>query len=452
MTASSKPRMAVLLVEDDPATQALIPISFEDVDIDVDVVATMFDALEMLALAPKAYRAVIVDLNLPDIHGPDSIHLIVSAVSVPIVVFSGQTDEGVQQRCLELGAAAVVSKDDGPERLAVVVSDVLATANPALNPMPEAIRASAVSADFEALVSRTLRFLQAQIPMGAWMFTRVQGNDWVVLDVVGDDYELGEGTVLRWDDSFCSRMVNGDGPRIALEPQSIAAYRDAPVAKQLSISTYIGLPIAIADVGLFGTLCGISPDLLTTSIATATPFLDHTAELLSGVLALDLQRDRLERRLTVAKLASMTDTLTGLPNRRAFELLIRVEEARCKRYGSSAAVVSIDLDGLKTTNDTLGHAAGDQLIIEAAHALDKAKRSSDVAFRVGGDEFALLAPECASDALSMLVDRYEQALQTGGIAASLGGAVRSPSGTLEDTIKEADMEMYRVKGRRRTLA
>ncbi len=437
--------LSVLLVEDDPATQELVRAQLAPVGIAIDPVSTMFDALEILALEPGMYRCVVVDLGLPDTGGVDSIDNVITATAAPVVVFSGSTDPRVREKVVAHGAAAFVSKDEGTDRLAEVITDASSGTAPKLAGLPEAVRASAVSGDYEAVVARTLRFLNRQIPMGTWMFTRVQGDDWVVLDAVGEDYDILAGTVLRWSDSFCSRMVEGAGPRITLEPDSVQAYRDAPVARQLDIGTYIGLPLAIEGLGLFGTLCGISPDVVQVPFGIIEPYLSNLGEVLSAAVALDLERDRLQRRLDLAKIASTSDTLTGLPNRRAFDLMHRVEEARCRRYGSSAAVLVIDLDGLKDVNDSQGHDAGDRLLAATGRALSSAKRAADMAFRIGGDEFAVLATECREEGLPGLIARFRGALDDAGVAASVGGAVRRPDSTMLAAIATADERMYAEK-------
>ena len=218
---------------------------------------------------------------------------------------------------------------------------------------------------------------------------------------------------------------------------------------QLDIETYVGLPLAIEGEGLFGTLCGIDPERSSVPLDTLEPFLLHIADLLTTALALDLERDRLQRRLDLAKVASRTDALTGLPNRRAFDLLLKLEEARCRRFGSSATILVMDLDGLKVRNDTEGHAAGDGYLRAAGAALSSVVRASDMAFRIGGDEFAVIAAP-APAVPETLVSRVNKALATGGVEASVGIATRRPDESLDDVLSRADERMYDLKRRRST--
>lgn len=91
------------------------------------------------------------------------------------------------------------------------------------------------------------------------------------------------------------------------------------------------------------------------------------------------------------------DVLTPLLNRRAFERELVRAMAFCRRYGSPACLLYLDLDGFKAVNDTLGHQAGDEAIRKVADLLTANIRESDVAARLGGDEFALLLFQAGAD-------------------------------------------------------
>src|SRR5439155_73635 len=87
------------------------------------------------------------------------------------------------------------------------------------------------------------------------------------------------------------------------------------------------------------------------------------------------------------------DSLTSLPNRREFDRLFARELERSSRYAEIFSLAILDLDFFKELKDTRGHAAGDALLRQAAETLQAACRASDVAARIGGDEFGLLLPE-----------------------------------------------------------
>ena len=115
--------------------------------------------------------------------------------------------------------------------------------------------------------------------------------------------------------------------------------------------------------------------------------------------------------------------------------------------------MSIDLDGLKYTNDTHGHDAGDALLRGAAKALHSAIRAHDTVARTGGDEFALLAAECAAEDVPAVVARVTDEFAEAGIEASIGFGVRRPGGGgLDAAWRAADVGMYRSKADRKASA
>jgi diguanylate cyclase (GGDEF)-like protein len=108
----------------------------------------------------------------------------------------------------------------------------------------------------------------------------------------------------------------------------------------------------------------------------------------------------------VYKLAAL-DQLTGLYNRRSGEQRLAEEIERAERHGRPLTVLLTDLDGLKQVNDELGHAAGDTMLRGFADRLLKAIRGSDLAVRLGGDEFMVLLPECRPDEVRHVLARLE---------------------------------------------
>jgi diguanylate cyclase (GGDEF)-like protein len=141
------------------------------------------------------------------------------------------------------------------------------------------------------------------------------------------------------------------------------------------------------------------------------------------------------------------DQLTDLHNRRGWVTALEHEDTRCRRYGSAASILVIDLDGLKQVNDTSGHAAGDELIALCAAVLHATSRPGDTVARTGGDEFAVLAVECDAISLRALEARFRTQLRAAGVSAAIGGATRLPDEHLADTWMRADTSMYEDKRR-----
>jgi diguanylate cyclase len=148
------------------------------------------------------------------------------------------------------------------------------------------------------------------------------------------------------------------------------------------------------------------------------------------------------------------DSLTRLPNRALFHDRISHALARIERRAQVLALVFIDLDGFKDVNDSLGHAAGDQLLRLVADRLRVCVRSADTVARLGGDEFAVLLEDLAdTQQASLVADRIVQSLSAPfvvhghdvTISASVGIALNSPGDDVESLIRNADVAMYTVK-------
>jgi diguanylate cyclase (GGDEF)-like protein len=117
---------------------------------------------------------------------------------------------------------------------------------------------------------------------------------------------------------------------------------------------------------------------------------------------------------------SRTDPLTSLRNRRGFDEALKQLQATAQRYQRPLSLILIDLKNLKQINDQHGHPAGDQRLQQIAQTLEKQKRTSDVAARIGGDEFALLLPETDEQQAQQALQRIQHQLEQQGIAIHYG--------------------------------
>jgi len=145
------------------------------------------------------------------------------------------------------------------------------------------------------------------------------------------------------------------------------------------------------------------------------------------------------------------DPLTRLLNRRAFNQRLSSEVERSNRYGHPLALVLCDLNGFKALNDAHGHAAGDAALERVGGLLLAAIRTIDDAFRIGGDEFALLLPETSAEDARTVIERVARELEqdpaTDGLTAGFGVAVCPADGRdPERLFRAADAAMYHAKG------
>jgi diguanylate cyclase (GGDEF)-like protein len=147
---------------------------------------------------------------------------------------------------------------------------------------------------------------------------------------------------------------------------------------------------------------------------------------------------------------AVLDPLTGLHNRRSGEQRLAVEISRSQRHGRPLTIVMLDLDGLKSLNDQFGHATGDLLIKFFAEHLMKAIRGSDLAVRLGGDEFLLILPECRPEEVRHILVRltgikFQFDEQLRSVIFSAGWTNYKSGDVVDELLKRADGALYANK-------
>jgi diguanylate cyclase (GGDEF)-like protein len=220
---------------------------------------------------------------------------------------------------------------------------------------------------------------------------------------------------------------------------------------------YAGAPL-IAPLGTpFGTISVLDRASrgLTESQVTA---LRSLARQIVRQCALEQENTALRRANVRLAEISMTDALTGVANRRAFDERLEAEEMRTRQTGETFSLLMMDVDNFKRFNDRHGHLAGDQALARIANTLRSNNRSSDLLARYGGEEFALILPQTRAEVAAAVAERLRAAVEAAEmpcqpITLSIGvAAYDRPRGT-SGLIAAADQALYAAKsaGRNRVI-
>jgi len=195
---------------------------------------------------------------------------------------------------------------------------------------------------------------------------------------------------------------------------------------------------------------GIATYLLESEQRLVSKLRQRTVEL-----ELTLQHLRRTREdLDAAEIRAMTDPLTGLYNRRAFEHHLSLIEGGSRREAPQVVLLLLDLDRFKEINDHHGHPAGDQVLRTVARMLERATRSTDLPFRIGGDELAVLAMGANAEegellARRILTDITAEPVLFGAdripVSVSIGGTIFLPGEPYSQALKRADQALYEAK-------
>jgi len=215
---------------------------------------------------------------------------------------------------------------------------------------------------------------------------------------------------------------------------------------------------------LFGSLNLASGDGSRYTRHHATDFHGRLASVAAVCLENAINRERL-------LLSGLTDILTGWHNRRYLQRRLPEEVARAGRYRQPLSALLLDVDHFKRVNDSYGHPAGDQVLRDVASRVKHVLRTSDVAVRYGGEEFAVLLPQTALDDAARMAERIRHTVATGpfpikegneldvtvsiGVAEVRPGVMATDMAVLgEQLLSWADGALYRAKseGRNRVMS
>lgn len=274
------------------------------------------------------------------------------------------------------------------------------------------------------------------------------------------------------EQAFCAHAI--------LSPDDVMVVEDASqdrrfatnplVTGEPGIRFYAGAPMLTASGAALGTVCVIDrvPRKLEPAMREALKALSRQVvaqlELRHSLAELKLQAAAMRRQqvqlnqyqqqLEVANLEltelSMTDGLTGLKNRRAFDSIMNNESSRSERSHSPLALLLIDADHFKSFNDEFGHLAGDIILQKIALLLQAQARPYDHASRYGGEEFAVILPNTGLDAAMQVAERIRKAVQLAewghrAPTVSIGLATTTSAQSSMTVVERADKALFMAK-------
>ena len=250
-----------------------------------------------------------------------------------------------------------------------------------------------------------------------------------------------DATETPRDVSFCGHTILDDRPLVVPNALDDARFADSPlVLAEPNVRFYVGWPLKAPDGQRIGALCLMD--------RRPRPFGNDDLAALQDLAAM------VEHELAAVQLATR-DALTGVPNRRGFELLADQSLRVCRRQRLPMALVYIDLDGFKAINDAHGHAEGDRALVRFGERLSAAARDTDVVGRIGGDEFALLLVDATADQAAGMAARIEEAVDALDRGADRPYALSFSHGvvafdpdrheSIGDLLVESDERMYERK-------
>jgi len=302
----------------------------------------------------------------------------------------------------------------------------------------------------ETLSVLSIRMRKA-IPYDAIAVYVIRDGHLVPEMVSGENFRLFSSLVIPVGEGLCGWVAANRRPIVNGNPLVEPGY-DNKAAESQRLRSAVAVPLEGLG-GVVGVLAMYhkQPDAFTS---------DHVRILLaiSSKVALSVEN---ALKFQQVESSATTDYLTGLPNARSLFLHLTQELARCRRTGSTLAVMVCDLDGFKQVNDRYGHLEGDKLLRLFADDLKEACREYDYVARMGGDEFVIIAPGMKPEAVNEKVSRLNQlAIQAGRrvcgrdlVSLSVGTALCPNDGyDPEGLLAEADRKMYTMKQVHHALA
>lgn len=304
-------------------------------------------------------------------------------------------------------------------------------------------------------VTELLRLGCDRFDLDYGIVSRVHGNRYEVTHLhVPPGTELARGDRFRLEDTYCAVTMQADGP-VGFERAGEQSIAEHPCYANFRLESYIGMPLYVGEER-YGTINFSSHEARDRKFEEVDI---DSLRLMGSWLSTELQRRAMEAELARAhiELASLvrTDPLTELRNRRGMAEALEDLSRRSRHGGTPLSCILVDIDDFKGINDDYGHSSGDRVIRAVADAVRGSLRPTDIASRIGGDEFLAMLPEATTEeahrvALRIVesVDRLDLVVEgrTVPVTVSVGVAeVPTDARAVTDVIRSTEALLKRSK-------
>ena len=320
----------------------------------------------------------------------------------------------------------------------------------------EQIDASEPSQIYESILAQSADLLKAE--RGSLFLFDESANELTIKASRGMAVPASEVGGIRLGEGIAGSVFSEGRPLVTTMDK---LGRSSRAERRYKTNSFISYPIAIGPrkIGVLNVADKMGGGAYSESDL-------DVIELVAPQIALALERAAWQHRANQFQLMSITDSLTGLHNRRYLEARLAEELNRSKRYEQPMSFMMIDIDDFKLYNDRNGHQAGDRALEITAQCLRSTLRKVDVAARYGGEEFSILLPQATLKEAGAIADRLRRQIMAtkfphgdsqpfGAVTVSIGLASFSPSlDSAEAIIRAADRALYHAKshGKNRAYA
>ena len=282
---------------------------------------------------------------------------------------------------------------------------------------------------FDQFCTVALEALYEKLPFGLWMVTRTDNDDWIVYKALDHQYEVQDGAVFKWMDSFCCKMVEGKGPNFASDSREVPAYEAAPIGKAIQIQSYMGYALQKPDSELIGTLCAINQEPVATDWGDHESFVQEIKSLIEISYEREFRSVKLrEEAKNISSQLTDKATLEIWPDEQWTNLVSRQDEI-AKRQLTATSVIHLEIEDSHLNDHSAAFISLTLRLIFDDEAFI-ARRTTRL--------FSVIVPGCTAPQLDAYVASIRNCLRVPKILVNMGYSASYYHYGLEGPLKRAD--------------